>query len=204
MTMADPTPPFGCAPPTWETTPTRPNVRPLPVADPHEVDDIDVEPPQVVHPPMRVPPHNLQAEASLLGAMLLSRKACAAASIVEPDDFYKPAHGDIFDAITTTADLDLGGDLHLEVADRLYRRGQMEAIGGRPTLVTLMADCPAIGSAARYARIVVDHAVLRRLIGVAGELAEVAFGLPTDLGPALDHALDSVADVRARWIEVAG
>ena len=49
----------------------------------------------------RVPPHNLQAEESLLGAMLLSKEAIAVASErLQPDDFYKPAHGHIYDAIT--------------------------------------------------------------------------------------------------------
>src|SRR3989442_466105 len=54
-----------------------------------------------VAPGARVPPHNLQAEESLLGAMLLSKDAVAAAvEVVSADDFYKPAHGHIYDAIT--------------------------------------------------------------------------------------------------------
>ena len=131
----------------------------------------------------RIPPHNLHAEESLLGAMLLSRDAIAAAiETCVADDFYKPAHGHIFDAITT-----------------LYTTGSRPTRSPSPTSCAGPAcsrPSAAVGSghaagqhaghanAARYARIVEEHALLRRLIGVAGEIAELGYGLPEDVAEA--------------------
>jgi replicative DNA helicase len=95
----------------------------------------------------RVLPNDLQAEESLLGAMLLSRDAIAAATeILGADDFYKPAHGHIFDAITT---LNAAGEPAdpVTVADELRRAGLLDAIGGPATLVTLQAGTPATSNA---------------------------------------------------------
>ena len=106
----------------------------------------------------RVPPHNIQAEESLLGAMLLSRDAIVAGVEVQlsADDFYKPAHGHIFDAITS---LYAQGDPAdpVTVAESLSRAGVLEAIGGPAILISLQAGTPSIGNAGRYARIVEEH-----------------------------------------------
>src|SRR5690242_14231947 len=113
----------------------------------------------------RIPPHDLQAEESLLGAMLLSKDAIAAASEVlgGPDDFYKPAHGHIYEAIVG---LYSGGDPvdPVTVSDALSRADLLDAIGGPTVLVNLQSRTPATTSAARYAKIVEEHALLRRMI----------------------------------------
>ncbi len=97
----------------------------------------------------RVPPHNLQAEQSLLGAMLLSRDAIASAvEICGANDFYKPAHGHIFDAITTLYAQGEPAD-PVTVADALTRAGLLDAAGGSAALVSLQADSPATANAAR-------------------------------------------------------
>ena len=81
-------------------------------------------------PAGRIPPHNLEAEESLLGAMLLSRDAIAAAiEICSAEDFYKPAHGHIFEAITSLYSQGEPAD-PVTVADELRRAGLLEAIGG--------------------------------------------------------------------------
>src|SRR5579884_76948 len=105
----------------------------------------------------RTPPHDLQAEESLLGAMLLSRDAIATA--VEhcvTDDFYKPAHGHVFDAICSLYSHGEPVD-PVTVADELRRAGLLEAVGGPALLITLQAATPATSSAGRYGRIVSDH-----------------------------------------------
>ncbi len=143
----------------------------------------------------RVPPHNLEAEASLLGAMLLSRDAIAAAvEVVDADDFYKPAHGHVFDAISTLYAAGEPAD-PVTVAEELRRAGLLEAVGGPAALVSLQAGTPATSNAGRYARIVEEHALLRRLIGVAGEIAELGYGLPDDVAAAIDRAESMVFDV---------
>lgn len=146
----------------------------------------------------RVPPHNLQAEESLLGAMLLSKEAVSIASeTLTADNFYKPAHAHIFDAISSLAAIGEPAD-PVTVAEELSRAGLLEAAGGPATLVTLQASTPAVSNAARYARIIEEHALLRRLIGVAGEIAEMSYGLPDDVTKTVDQAETMVFEVAQR------
>ncbi len=149
---------------------------------------------------VRIPPHNLQAEESLLGAMLLSRDAIAAAvESCGPDDFYKPAHGHVFDAVCSLYGQGEPAD-PVTVADELRRADLLEAIGGPATLISLQANTPATTNAARYARIVEEHALLRRLIGVAGEIAEMGYSLPDDISAAIDRAESMVFQVAERRV----
>lgn len=143
----------------------------------------------------RVPPHDLQAEESLLGAMLLSRDAVAAAAeVVTAASFYKPAHGHIYDAITTLSAQGEPVD-PVTVADELRRADLLDQLGGPSILLSLQANTPATSNASRYAHIVEDHALLRRLIGVAGEIAEMGYGLPDDVVKTLDEAETMVYDL---------
>jgi replicative DNA helicase len=148
----------------------------------------------------RLPPHDLGAEESLLGAMLLSRDAIASA--VErcgADDFYRPAHGHIFDAICSLYAQGEPAD-PITVADELRRADLLEMAGGVGALIALQANTPAITNAGRYAKIVEEHALLRRLIGVAGEIAEMGYQLPEDVTAALDRAESMVFEVAERRV----
>src|SRR5262245_23136763 len=149
----------------------------------------------------RVPPDNLDAEESLLGAMLLRRDAIVAATEVglTADEFYKPAHGHVFDAITTLYSAGEPAD-PVTVAEELRRSGLLDSIGGPVLLLTLQAGTPATSNAARYARIVNEHALLRRLIGVAGEIAALGYSLPDDVAGAVDRAESMVFDVAQRRV----
>ena len=157
----------------------------------------------------RVPPHDLQAEESLLGAMLLSKDAIAAAvETCSADDFYKPAHGHVFEAIETLYGHGEPAD-PVTVADELRRAGLLDAIGGPALLTDLQARTPATSNAGHYARIVEEHAILRRLIGVGNEIAEIGYAVPDDVEAAVDDAermvfeigdrrvADSLADLRS-------
>jgi replicative DNA helicase len=136
----------------------------------------------------RVPPNNLTAEESLLGAMLLSRTAIDLASeSVSPSDFYKPAHGHIYEAITQLSSKGEPVD-PVTVAEALNRVDLLDAIGGPATLISLQAATPATSSAARYAKIVEEHALLRRLIAVGGEISEIGYSLPDDVTKAIDDS----------------
>jgi len=148
----------------------------------------------------RIPPHSIQAEESLLGAMLLSRDAIAAAiEVVSADDFYKPLHGHVYEAITALFGQGEPVD-PVTVADQLRRAGLLDAVGGPAALVTLQAGTPSVGSAARYGHIVEEHAMLRRLIGVAGEIAELGYEPPDDVAMAVDRAESLVFDVAQRRV----
>ncbi|MHB1488595.1 MAG: replicative DNA helicase [Acidimicrobiales bacterium] len=148
--------------------------------------------------PGRVPPHNLEAEESLLGAMVLSRDAIATASeTTKAEDFYKPAYGHVYEAITSLYGQGEPVD-PVTVADELSRAGLLEAIGGKAVLVSLLANTPAISNAGRYATIVAEHALLRRLIGAANEIAELGYDMPDDVTAAVDRAESLVFEVAER------
>ncbi len=149
----------------------------------------------------RIPPHNLQAEESLLGALLLSRDTIMTVAElgITPTDFYKPAHQHIFEAVRVLA---FAGDPvdPVTVANELRRASLLEEIGGAAALVELQAATPAISNAARYARIVQDTALLRRLIGVAGEIAELGYDEPDDVAKAIDMAETKVFEIAERHV----
>jgi replicative DNA helicase len=146
----------------------------------------------------RIPPHNFEAEESVLGAMLLSRDAIAVVvEQVGSEDFYRPSHAHIFDAVTSLYARGEPADT-VTVAEELRRVGTLESSGGAAALISLQANTPAISSAHRYARIVQEHALLRRLIGVAYEIAEMGYEVPTDVAGALDQAEALVFDVTQR------
>ncbi len=144
----------------------------------------------------RVPPQNLDAERALLGALLLSRDAVAAVAevIPGPEIFYRPAHAHIYDAVAVLTVRGEAAD-PITVAEELRRRDLLEAIGGPAALVELQAEAPGTANATHYARIVRDHAVLRRLIGAAGAISETAFGMPDDVRKAVDEAESLVFDI---------
>jgi replicative DNA helicase len=146
----------------------------------------------------RVQPHDLQAEESLLGAMLLSREAVSVATErLTPESFYKPAHAHIFDAITSLSSSSEAVD-PVTVADELRRAGLLDVVGGPATLVTLQAATPAVSNAEYYARIIEEHAMLRRLIYVAGEIAEMSYGMPDDVIKTIDQAESLMFEVSQR------
>ena len=143
----------------------------------------------------RVPPHNLDAEASLLGAMLLSRDAIAdALEVVAAEHFYKPSHVHVFEAICGLYSSGEPAD-PVTVAEALTRSGLLDQIGGPSLLLELQASTPATSSASKYARIIQEHATLRGLIGAANEIAEIGYGRPDDVVKAVDEAENLVFQV---------
>ena len=144
----------------------------------------------------RVPPHNLQAEESVLGALLLAPEAMASVSEqgLKSEDFYRPAHQHIYDAIRALFSAGNPADT-VTVADELRRHGLLDEVGGIEGLVDLQNTTPAISSVGHYARIVQDTAMLRRLIHVAGDIAEIAYSEPDDVTKALDEAETRVFQV---------
>jgi len=143
----------------------------------------------------RVPPHNLDAESSLLGAMLLSRDAIAdALEVVVAEHFYKPSHAHVFEAICGLYSSGEPAD-PVTVAEALTRAGLLDQIGGPGLLLELQASTPATSSAGKYARITQEHATLRSLIGAANEIAEIGYGHPDDVVKAVDEAENLVFQI---------
>ncbi len=146
----------------------------------------------------RVPPHNVEAEESLLGAMLLSKDAIATAvETVRPGDFYKPAHAHLFEAIVTLYGAGEPVD-PTTVAEALRRHDLLDALGGKQAILRIQVGTPAASNAGFYASIVADHALLRRLVAVGSEIAELGYTLPDDITESLDRAESLVFDVANR------
>lgn len=146
----------------------------------------------------RVPPHNLDAEESLIGAMLLSSDAISIGTeLLSPDDFYKPAHGQIFGAIRRLYESGQPADA-VTVADELARAG-LTSMGVDPAaLVSLQANTPSVANAQHYASIVQELAILRRLIGASGEISDLAYSAPDDVSSVIDSAEQMILDVAER------
>ncbi|HEY8339445.1 MAG TPA: replicative DNA helicase [Egibacteraceae bacterium] len=130
----------------------------------------------------RVPPHNLDAEVSVLGSMLLSKDAIADVSeLIGPEDFYRGAHRTMFEAARDLYDRGEPVD-PVTLSDELERRGQLDAVGGVVAIHDIVSRVPTAANAVYYAKIVAEQALRRRLIDAGTEIAR--FGYDTSMGAA--------------------
>ena len=142
-----------------------------------------------------IPPHDLDAEQSVLGAMLDSPSAVdAATEILRAEDFYKPAHARVFESIVELTSRGERGDA-VTVADDLKRRRLLEDIGGKPYLLGLLDAYPTVSSAVHYANIVRSHAARRALISAGTQIVAIAGDQSDDVSVAIDRAEETVFDV---------
>jgi len=144
----------------------------------------------------QVPPHNLEAERSLLGACLLSKDAIVKSErVVDPGDFYSPGNGLAYEAVVTMWRNGEPVD-PVTVAEELDRRGVLDRIGGPAELITMMTHAPTISSAAKYAKITADLSTYRKIIRVAIDMQTTAYEAsadsPSDL---VDWTLGQLAEV---------
>ncbi|WP_338076945.1 replicative DNA helicase [Cellulomonas hominis] len=143
----------------------------------------------------RTPPQDLDAEQSVLGGMMISKDAIA--DVVEQirgNDFYRPAHEAIYDAIIDLYGRGEPADA-VTVADELTKRGEIGRIGGVPYLHTLISMVPTAANAGYYARIVRERAVLRRLVEAGTRIVQL--GYATDGGDVDDIVNNAQAEVYA-------
>lgn len=126
-------------------------------------------------PGERVPPHHTDAEKSVLGAMLISSEAVLLAhETLKPDDFYHPAHREVFDAMTYLANQARPVDL-ITLDEELTRRGKLAGVGGLSALIELSRFVPSAANASAYIRIVDEKSTLRKLIAASGEIAQMSY-----------------------------
>ena len=136
-----------------------------------------------------VPPQNLEAEESILGAMLLSKGAIESVldvGLTWPD-FYRASHGKIFQAACGLYDEGEAVDA-ITLTDRLEREGALEKVGGRGRIHELAAMVPAASNAKHYAKIVREQAGLRRLIRAGQEIQRLGNDRPGTLDELLAAA----------------
>jgi len=123
---------------------------------------------------LRAPPHSLEAEQSLLGGLMLDKRAWdQVADVVTVDDFYRPDHRLIFETIATLIERDEPPDA-VTVTEHLERGGELESAGGLEYLARLVEETPSAANVRAYARIVREHAMLRQLIEIGGDIAASA------------------------------
>lgn len=123
---------------------------------------------------LRLPPQSLEAEQAVIGGLLLDNTAFdRVADLLRPDDFYRGDHRQIYTAITSLIDKAHPADV-VTVHEALSTIGKAEEIGGLIYLNRLAQDTPSAANIRRYAEIVRDRAILRRLIAVADDIANQA------------------------------
>lgn len=123
---------------------------------------------------LRLPPQSLEAEQAVIGGLLLDNTAFdRVADLLRPDDFYRSDHRQIYTAITSLIDKAHPADV-VTVHEALSTIGKAEEIGGLIYLNRLAQDTPSAANIRRYAEIVRDRAILRRLIAVADDIANQA------------------------------
>lgn len=129
----------------------------------------------------RIPPHDIEAERALLGSMLLeSEVADEAIGALKAEDFYRPAHRTIFEAMHSIVSQNIGLD-HLSLADRLKSMQKLDAVGGQPYLLELSGAVPTTLFWENYAEIVSRLSVYRKLISAGSRVAALAYETPENL-----------------------
>jgi replicative DNA helicase len=148
----------------------------------------------------KLPPQNLEAETSVLGAILLTEQALDGILIdvkLKPDDFYRERHRLIFRSMIRLKEKPEPEPIDVvTVAQDLERAGELEEAGGEAYVHSLQALVPVAGNARHYAKIVKEHALLRRVLDTTRQIQEDVFtfqGEPRDLVEKAEAALFKVA-----------
>ena len=145
----------------------------------------------------KVPPQNLDAEKSLIGAVLIDEEVLADVSEhVKPDDFYEKRHGIIFGGMMRLYEKHKPVDL-LTLTDELKKKDELEIVGGSVYLSELTNYVPTAAHAEAYAELVATAAVRRRLIKASADISEMGFDEDTSTQELLEKAeaeLFSVSD----------
>ncbi|MEK7105518.1 MAG: replicative DNA helicase [Patescibacteria group bacterium] len=149
----------------------------------------------------RIPPHNLEAEQSLLGSLLVDPEAIIKiADMVRAEDFYKDAHKLIFEIIVELFERHEPIDL-LTVSNRLDERGKLQEIGGRSAIAELANSVATSGNIAHYAKIVQKKATLRRILKAASTITMMGYDEEEDTEITLDKAEQTLFNVSSNFLK---
>ena len=137
-------------------------------------------------------PSNLDAERSILGAVLLDNNALnTAIESLKAEDFFLPQHRHVFTQMIALADAQQAIDL-VTLTEELHRRGELEASGGAPYLASLVDGVPRVSNVEHYARIVKEKAILRNLIHATHSIQQRALEGEEGADAILDNAESSI------------
>ncbi|HOQ37957.1 MAG TPA: replicative DNA helicase [Acetivibrio sp.] len=143
----------------------------------------------------RIPPQNIEAEQSVLGAILLDKEVLSnVTEIISAQDFYRDDHREIFEAIVDLYDRAEPIDL-ITVSEQLKMRGSLDSVGGIEYLTNLANMVPTTANAKHYAKIVEEKSILRRLIRASSEIVKMGYEASEEVSYVLDKAEKSIFDV---------
>src|SRR5918911_1687828 len=149
----------------------------------------------------RTLPHNLEAERSVLGAILLHNDAFnLAAEVIDSADFFRDAHRRIFEKMVKLAERSEAIDL-VTLKEELGRSGELDEVGGPAYITALVDGVPRSTNIEHYARIIKEKATLRNLIFSANKILAAAYDGGEDADLILDqaeHAIFAIADDKVR------
>lgn len=157
--------------------------------------------PQTSSELLRVPPHSLEAEQSVLGSLMLDKDAVIkVADLIKPGDFYKDAHNQIYETMLELYEKREPIDV-LSLGNRLEEKAQLDQVGGAGYLASLVNAVPSAGNVAHYARLVQRKATLRRLIAAGTEITEMGYDESEELDALLDEAEQRIFKVSQKYIK---
>lgn len=143
----------------------------------------------------RIPPHNLEAEQSLLGSIIIDQAALEkVADALRSEDFYKDAHRILYETILELADRHQPIDI-LTVGNRLEEKNLLKQIGGRTALVELTNAVATSAHIAHYAEIITKKALLRRLLRAATDITQLGYNEEQDADLLIDEAEQKLFNV---------
>src|SRR5271165_6398703 len=137
-------------------------------------------------------PSNLDAERSILGAILMDNNALnTAIEALKADDFFLPQHRHVFNQMVALGEAQQAIDI-VTLSEELHRRGELEASGGAPYLASLVDGVPRVSNVEHYARIVKEKAMLRNLVHAAHKIQQDALDGEDGADAILDTAESSI------------
>jgi replicative DNA helicase len=148
----------------------------------------------------RLPPHSIEAEACVLGSMVLHAPCVdSVVQIVREEHFYRPAHQMLFRVLVELKDAAKPIDL-VSVREELSRRNQLETIGGIEYVVALVEGVPSAANAEYYAQVVRDKGLLRELILAGTDIVNEAYQTQDEATEFLDHAEERIFQVASKHV----
>lgn len=148
----------------------------------------------------KVPPQNLEAEQSVLGAILLDNRALpVAVELLGPEEFYRDTHRKIFMAMTDLFEKNEAVDI-ITITDHLRKKGDLESVGGIPYLTELASMVPTAANVRYHAKIVREKAMVRGLLRSVTDIARNVYDSALDAEELIDFAEKTIFDLSDRRI----
>ncbi len=150
---------------------------------------------------IKLPPQNVEAEKSVLGALMIDKDAIIkVANLVREDDFYRDDHGLIYTAMTELYEKREPIDV-LSLSNRLEEKNQLDSVGGSSYLTELVNSVPSSSNIVHYAKVVQKKSTLRKLILAASEIVELGYEEGEDVEKILDEAEQKLFGVSQKFIK---